>query len=99
MSISPADVRAVAKLAELDVEPAELGPLAEQLDRIVGYVGQLSTLGDAASAAPFQPGPAAAPLRPDRVTPIPLARRVDQLAPDFADGFFLVPRLSAMETE
>ena len=46
---------------------------------------------------PFLPGPAAAELREDVPGPVPLARPPADLAPEFADGFFLVPRHGAME--
>jgi Asp-tRNA(Asn)/Glu-tRNA(Gln) amidotransferase C subunit len=48
-------------------------------------------------AAPFLPGPSAAALREDVPGPVPLARPPAALAPEFADGFFLVPRHGAME--
>jgi hypothetical protein len=36
-------------------------------------------------------------LREDLPGPVPLARPPAELAPEFADGFFLVPRHGAME--
>jgi aspartyl-tRNA(Asn)/glutamyl-tRNA(Gln) amidotransferase subunit C len=99
VTISTGDVMHVARLAELEVPEAELPRLTEQLDRIVAYVGQLRELGVDASTPPFVPGPPAAPLRPDEVRPAALARPPAALAADFRDGFFVVPRLGAMEEE
>ena len=99
MRISAADVRHVARLAELDLPEAEIGRLTAELDRIVEYVAQLGDLGAAAGTPPFIPGPQAAPLRPDEVGSVPLARSPAQLAADVREGLFVVPRLSAMEGE
>jgi hypothetical protein len=48
-------------------------------------------------AAAFLPGPQAVELRADAPGPVPLARPPAAIAPEFADGFFLVPRHEAME--
>jgi aspartyl-tRNA(Asn)/glutamyl-tRNA(Gln) amidotransferase subunit C len=97
MTIRPEDVLHVARLAELDVAPGEVERLARELDRIVAYVGRLPASGTDAPAAPFHPGPARALLRPDEVGAVPLARPPSDFAPEFADGFFLVPRLPALD--
>lgn len=97
MTISTKDVRHVAQLAELEVPEADVPRLTEQLDRIVAYVGQLRELGLDAATAPFVPGPAAAPLRPDVVRPAGLSRPPEAMSADFRDGFFVVPRLGPME--
>jgi aspartyl-tRNA(Asn)/glutamyl-tRNA(Gln) amidotransferase subunit C len=97
MTITPDDVRHIARLAEVGVEPEELDRLTAQLDRIVGYVAQLQELGDLVGALPFIPGPAETPLRADLVRPAPLARPPAEFAPEFTEGFFVVPRLGAME--
>lgn len=97
MSVTRNDVEQVARLAELAVEPAELPALTEQLDRIVGFVAQLGELGDLEGAGTYLAGPEASPLRPDVVQPAGLARPPAELAPEFIEGFFVVPRLGAME--
>jgi hypothetical protein len=48
-------------------------------------------------AEPFLPGPQSVTLRPDEAGAVPLARPPAVLAPEFVDGFFLVPRHGAME--
>jgi len=98
MSVTRKDVEHVARLAELAVNPDELPALTAQLDRIVGFVDQLSAL-QATGARRFVPGPAETPLREDEVHPASLAIPPAQLAPEFIDGFFVVPRLGAMEEE
>lgn len=97
MKVTADDVRHVAELAELAVDPAELPALTAQMDRIVEFVAQLGELGDLAGAGSFVAGPDAAPLRADEPRPGGLARPPAAIAPEFLDGFFVVPRLGAME--
>lgn len=101
MSIRRDDVVHVAKLAELAVQDEELPRLVEQLNRIVEYVAQLDRVptdaGDPTPAQGFLPGPDQVTLREDEPGSVPLARPPAEFAPEFADGFFLVPRHGAME--
>ena len=97
MSIGRNEVLHVARLAELAVREEELDRLVDQLNRIVDYVAQLDQVPADRMAALFLPGPRSVELREDVPGPVPLARPPAQLAPEFADGFFLVPRHGAME--
>jgi aspartyl-tRNA(Asn)/glutamyl-tRNA(Gln) amidotransferase subunit C len=97
MSIGRDEVLHVARLAEVAVREEELDRLVEQLNRIVEYVAQLDQVPADRMAAPFLPGPLSVELREDVPGPVPLARPPARLAPEFADGFFLVPRHGAME--
>lgn len=97
MSIHREDVLHVAKLAEIAVSDAELPRLVEQMARIVDYVAQLDTVQLEGQAEPFLAGPAEVVLRPDEPRRAALARTPRELAPAFADGFFIVPRHGAME--
>jgi aspartyl-tRNA(Asn)/glutamyl-tRNA(Gln) amidotransferase subunit C len=99
MSIGRNEVLHVAKLAELAVPENELDRLVDQLNRIVDYVAQLDLVPSDRVAEPFLPGPQSVTLRPDVEGPVPLARPPAALAPEFADGFFLVPRHGAMEDQ
>jgi aspartyl-tRNA(Asn)/glutamyl-tRNA(Gln) amidotransferase subunit C len=97
MSIGREDVLHVARLAELAVRDEDLDRLVEQLGRIVDYVAQLDRLPADAAVEPFVPGPAQVELREDTPGAVPLARPPAEWAPEFAQGFFLVPRHGAME--
>jgi aspartyl-tRNA(Asn)/glutamyl-tRNA(Gln) amidotransferase subunit C len=97
MSIGRNDVLDVAQLAELAVRESELDRLVEQLSRIVDYVAQLDQVSTDGTTSAFLPGPQSVALREDVPGPVPLARTPAELAPEFADGFFLVPRHGAME--
>ena len=97
MSIGRDEVLHVARLAELAVREGDLDRLVDQLNRIVDYVAQLDQVPGEAASDLFLPGPERAPLREDVPGSVPLARPPAALAPEFADGFFLVPRHGAME--
>ena len=97
MSIGREDVLHVARLAELAVRDEDLDRLVEQLNRIVDYVAQLEQVPVEGAADAFLPGPQQVELREDAPGSVPLARPPAEWAPEFADGFFLVPRHGAME--
>lgn len=97
MSIGRDEVLHVAKLAELAVRDSELDRLVEQLNRIVDYVAQLNQVPADQTADPFLAGPQAVALREDVEGAAHLARPPAEIAPEFKDGFFLVPRHGAME--
>jgi aspartyl-tRNA(Asn)/glutamyl-tRNA(Gln) amidotransferase subunit C len=97
MSIGRDEVLHVARLAELAVREGELDQLVDQMNRIVDYVAQLDQVPPDRMAEPFLPGPATVELREDVPDPVPLTRPPASFAPEFRDGFFLVPRHGAME--
>jgi len=97
MSVTDKDVQHVARLAELAVDEADLPALTAQLDRIVSFVAQLAEAGPLGENLTFQAGPDHTPLRADVVNPAPLVRPPAAIAPEFVDGFFVVPKLGAME--
>jgi aspartyl/glutamyl-tRNA(Asn/Gln) amidotransferase C subunit len=97
MSIDRDAVLRVANLVELGVPDAEVEQLVQDIGNIVDYVSQLGDLPTEDDTPPFLPGPVQVALRDDVVAPVPLARPPAEMAPDFIDGFFVVPRLEAME--
>ncbi|HKV76107.1 MAG TPA: Asp-tRNA(Asn)/Glu-tRNA(Gln) amidotransferase subunit GatC [Gemmatimonadales bacterium] len=97
MSIGKEQVLHVARLAELAVADGDVPKLVEQLNRIVDFVAQLEEVPAGESAPPFVAGPAQVALREDVPGAVPLARPPAQMAPEFRDGLYLVPRLGAME--
>ena len=96
MSIGREDVLHVARLAELAVREEELDRLVDQMNRLVEYVAQLDRVPADRMAESFLPGPPSLALREDVPGPVPLARPPAAMAPEFRDGFFLVPRHGAM---
>jgi aspartyl-tRNA(Asn)/glutamyl-tRNA(Gln) amidotransferase subunit C len=96
MSIDRNEILRVANLVELGVSDEEVERLVQDIGNIVDYVSQLAELPAGDEGPPFLPGPAQVELRDDVVAPIPLARSPAEMAPEFIDGFFVVPRLEAM---
>jgi aspartyl-tRNA(Asn)/glutamyl-tRNA(Gln) amidotransferase subunit C len=99
MSIGLDEVLHVARLAELAVREDELRRLVDQMNRIVDYVATLDEVKADPLGEPFLAGPASTPLREDVEAPVILARPPAEMAPEFAEGFFLVPRHGAMEDQ
>jgi aspartyl-tRNA(Asn)/glutamyl-tRNA(Gln) amidotransferase subunit C len=99
MSIGLDEVLHVAKLAELAVKESEIRRLVEQMNRIVNYVAKLDEVPADRIAEPFLAGPQSVSLREDVEAPVRLAHLPSAMAPEFADGFFLVPRHGAMEDQ
>jgi aspartyl-tRNA(Asn)/glutamyl-tRNA(Gln) amidotransferase subunit C len=97
MSVSREEVLRIAQLAELDVEEEALPTLAEQMSRILDYAAQLSAVPANGTVRVFVPGPDAIRFRTDEVTPSGLAFGPEEFAPDFKEGFFVVPKLGQFE--
>ncbi len=97
MSVSREEVLRIAQLAELDVEEEVVPTLAEQMSRILDYAAQLSAVPANGTVKVFVPGPDAIRFRIDEVTPSGLAFGPEEFAPDFKEGFFVVPKLGQFE--
>ena len=98
MSVSERDVRHIADLARLGLEPDRVRVLVGELNGILSHMEELravDTSGVDVAAAPSGPN---APLRPDEPRDGP-ALDITAFAPQVADGFFLVPRLASHEQE
>ncbi len=96
MTIDDDVVRHIAALAELALDEAEIARLSAQLESIVQFVAQLREVPSAGVAGEVVVGPPSVVLREDRVDPVPLRYPLADMAPEFEDGFFVVPRLGGM---
>ena len=96
MSVPQSEVERIAGLACLSLDPALLTTLTRQVSAILDYVAQLEVLSDADHLEPFRPGPVCAPLRSDEVRPAPSALTPAHMAPEFAEGHYIVPRVSGL---
>lgn len=104
MSVTREEVERIARLASLAVTDEALPQLTEQIASILRYIALLEEVVDpnedsTEEGREFRPGPAASPLRPDELDSVPLARPLEDFAPALQDGFFVVPKLEAMEPE
>ncbi len=89
--ISATDVAKVARLARLDVTPAEIEVMTSQLDGMLGHFADVDLL-DLADVTPMtQPYPLANVFRADVVRPCLDRDEVLAVAPAAQDGCFRVP--------
>lgn len=99
MSVSRDDIDRVARLAALSIDEGQLPTLTKQIRSIIAYVAQLERVETTADDTEYRPGNHQAPLRSDDVTSAPMNRKLEEMAPEFRDGFFLVPKLEAFEEQ
>src|SRR5205085_1488451 len=88
----------MARLAALALDEQALPALTEQLGRILDYISQLDGVEAGEGVADAPPGPRP-PLREDIPNRTPLAIPLEQMAPLFRDGLFLVPRLGGVGSD
>lgn len=97
MSLSDDQVRRIARLARLDLAPAEVQPVLERLNRILGLIEQMSAADTAGIEPMAHPLDASLPqgqrLRPDEVTEQDRRQACQAIAPATQDGLYLVPKV------
>jgi aspartyl-tRNA(Asn)/glutamyl-tRNA(Gln) amidotransferase subunit C len=93
MSLDPATVRRIAKLARLHLDEADVPRLQHELNGILGWIEQLNEV-DVEGVAPLT-GAAqmALRMREDRVTDGGIQEQVLANAPDRAGPFYAVPKV------
>ena len=98
MAISDDDVRHIAALARLGLDPARVSSLVHELNGILGHMAVLQRVDTSAVKGEID---SRAPLvtRPDERNPDALARPIEAFAPEMRDHFFLVPRLGTHDGE
>jgi aspartyl-tRNA(Asn)/glutamyl-tRNA(Gln) amidotransferase subunit C len=100
VAVSESDVRHVASLARLAIDPARLASLARELNGILEHMEVLAAVETAPEMWDVRSETTATALRSDvDGTPIPLAAPRESFAPLMRDGFFLVPRLATHEDQ
>jgi aspartyl-tRNA(Asn)/glutamyl-tRNA(Gln) amidotransferase subunit C len=91
--IRPEEVREIATLSRLRLTDEEVANLTQDLDSILGYVAELSTL-DTTSVEPMTHAvPFDCPLRVDEVRPSLTLEEALSNAPRREASFFQVPRI------
>lgn len=98
MALERSDLLKVAELARLELSEPELEQLTRDCRAILEYFGALREL-DLSSVEPWTAAGDGTPLRDDRVDPDPLLLAPEELAPAWREGFFVLPRLPAMDAE
>ncbi len=97
MSLSHDDVARIARLARIDIPAAETGEVLQQLNRVLGLVDELRAV-DTTGVEPMAHaldarGGMAQRLRPDEATEPDRREAYQAVAPEVADGLYLVPRV------
>ncbi len=93
MSLDPATVRRIAKLARIRVEDSQLPQLQAELNGILGWIEQLNEV-DVDGVEPLSGGAQMAlKLREDAVTDGGIVEQVLANAPDRAGDFYAVPKV------
>jgi aspartyl-tRNA(Asn)/glutamyl-tRNA(Gln) amidotransferase subunit C len=93
MSVDEAQVKRIARLARLAVEPQDLPHLAGEINAILGFVEQLSKVDVSAVEAMTSVTPIAMKKRADIVNDGGDAERVLKNAPAREDDYFIVPKV------
>lgn len=97
MTVSRRDVEHIARLAALSVDEQSLPELTRQIGRILEYVSQLEAVQSEAADSVIDLCDRPQPLRSDEPRRTELDPPIARLAPAFAEGLFLVPRLGTMD--
>lgn len=90
MPITPDDVRAIARLARLELSEEEVERMGGEMAKILDYIAQLEEVETDRAAEPEDPD---RPLRPDVVEPWPDVKPLHDEAPEIEDGYVKVPRV------
>jgi aspartyl-tRNA(Asn)/glutamyl-tRNA(Gln) amidotransferase subunit C len=99
MSISRRDVEQIALLARLDLPAGEAEAMARDLDSILEHMRELEAVPVDGIHPMGGVSDHPAPMRPDEPGADPLERPAEELAPEWEESFFLVPRLAALDSE
>jgi aspartyl-tRNA(Asn)/glutamyl-tRNA(Gln) amidotransferase subunit C len=93
VAVTEQDVRHVAALARLGLEPERVPTLVQELNGILRHMQALTKVGT--KVEPVEGiGAGGMPLRADAGPAYALERAREEFAPSMRDGFFLVPRLA-----
>lgn len=93
MSLTLQDVARIARLARIELSPAEAEITREQLTGILGFIEQLQAV-DTAGIEPLAHAvDAVQRLRPDLVTESDRREAFQAVAPDVENGLYLVPKV------
>lgn len=93
MPISEQELAKIARLAYLETEPENSSQLSSEITAIMDFVEQLRAVDTSQVTPMFHPFDLHQRLRPDTVTEQACVDKLDAIAPAFADGLYLVPKV------
>jgi len=98
MTISRTELEKIAALAQLQLSDEEVDGLTRDCQAILDYFQVVSEAGIADGAVDGS-AERSAPLREDRIDCDPLEEKLEDLAPDWREGYFILPRLPALDAD
>ena len=96
MSLNPDQVERIARLARIELSPAEATQTLDRLNAILGLIADLQavdTTGIAPMAHAVAGGDASQRLREDAVTESDRRAAYQSVAPEVRNGLYLVPKV------
>lgn len=93
MSLSPDDVKSIARLARLSISDQDIPVYARTLSNILEFVAQLERAETDGIAPMAHPLEMSQRLRPDRVSETDQRALYQQNAPQVEAGLYLVPKV------
>lgn len=107
--VRESEIRRIARLAGLSLTDREVAELAADMSTVLGHFREMRRreAGDGGGTVEAEPGGGGVPghtadarardvLRSDDPGPDPLRRRPEAVAPEWREGFFVVPQLAAL---
>jgi aspartyl-tRNA(Asn)/glutamyl-tRNA(Gln) amidotransferase subunit C len=91
--LSLEEVRAIARLARIELAEADAAAMRGQLNAILAMIEEMRQVDTSAVQPMAHPQEAHQRLREDRVTEADERERFQALAPQVEDGLYLVPRV------
>ena len=93
MSLSPDDVKSIARLARLSISDQDIPVYARTLSNILEFVAQLERAETGGVAPMAHPLEMSQRLRPDQVSETDQRELYQQNAPQVEAGLYLVPKV------
>src|SRR5271166_3787745 len=93
MALSSQDVERLARLARIEITPAEAAEVGDQLARIFDLIGRLRAVDTSGIVPMAHAQEVSLPLREDIVTEIDRHELYQASAPAVSHGLYLVPRV------
>ena len=93
MSLTPDDVRRLARLARIAIEPEESHAVLERLNGVLGLVDQMRAVDTQGIEPMAHAADITQRLRPDEVREADKRDAYQAVAPAVQDGLYLVPKV------
>ncbi|HYL89889.1 MAG TPA: Asp-tRNA(Asn)/Glu-tRNA(Gln) amidotransferase subunit GatC [Burkholderiales bacterium] len=93
MSLTPDDVRRLARLARLAIQPEESGAVLDRLNRVLGLIDEMRRVDTAGVEPMAHAAEVVQRLRPDEVRETNQRELYQSVAPAVEEGHYLVPKV------